>query len=77
MDHSGSGYRQPGWDDCVADSEVPATMIVLGVVLIVLGLLFPQLAILTTLGIILLLIGIVLWVLGATGHPLAGRRYWY
>jgi hypothetical protein len=51
-------------------------VIVLGVVLLLLGY-FLVVPILETLGIILLVIGAVLWIMGASGRPIAGRRYWY
>lgn len=51
-------------------------VIVLGLILIVCGYLVP-IPLLTTLGIILLVVGLILILLGATGHPVGGRPYWY
>jgi hypothetical protein len=51
-------------------------VIILGVILLVLGY-FLVIPILETIGIILLILGAILWLLGATGHPVAGRNYWY
>lgn len=51
-------------------------MIVLGIVLMVIGFVFG-LPISWTIGVILFVIGIIFWVLGATGHPVAHRKYWY
>ena len=51
-------------------------MILLGIVLIVLGYVLP-LPILYTLGWVLVVIGVLLFILGAVGHPVAGRRYWF
>jgi hypothetical protein len=51
-------------------------MVVLGLILLVVGwLLGIQLCV--TLGIICLVIGIILFALGAAGHPVGGRRYWF
>lgn len=51
-------------------------MIALGVLLLIPGFVL-KVQVLWTVGIILLAIGAVMWVLGAVGHPIAGRRYWY
>lgn len=51
-------------------------VIVLGLILIVCGYLLP-IPLLTTLGVILLIVGVVLVLLGAFGHPVGGRQYWY
>lgn len=52
-------------------------MITFGVILIVIGLLVPKLAVLFTIGIVIAVIGLALILLGAVGHPVGGRRYWY
>ena len=51
-------------------------MLVLGLILLLVGYLVP-IPVLTTVGIIVLVVGAVLWLLGASGRPVAGRRYWY
>lgn len=51
-------------------------MILLGIVLIILGYVLP-LPLLYTIGIILVVVGAILWIVGAAGHPVGGRRYWY
>jgi hypothetical protein len=51
-------------------------MIVLGIILLVLGYLLP-IPILATIGWILLVVGALLFILGAVGHPVGGRQYWY
>lgn len=51
-------------------------MIILGVILLLVGW-FTKLTLLYYLGGILLIIGLVLFALGATGHPVAGRRTWW
>ena len=51
-------------------------MIILGVILLILGFVF-SIPILWTIGIILIVVGAVLVLLGATGHAIAGRKYWY
>jgi hypothetical protein len=51
-------------------------MIVLGVILLVLGFVL-HISILWTIGLIVLIIGVVFFVLGALGHAVGGRRYWY
>ena len=51
-------------------------MIALGVVLLILGFVF-NVYLLWTLGIVLVVVGAVFWILGAGGHAVAGRRYWY
>ena len=52
-------------------------MILLGIVLVVIALLAPGLGILLTIGVILIVIGLELILLGATGHPVGGRKYWF
>lgn len=51
-------------------------VIILGILLLVLGYVLP-LPLLYTIGWILVVIGVILWIVGAIGHPVAGRRYWY
>ncbi|CAM5718281.1 hypothetical protein MAUB1S_00612 [Mycolicibacterium aubagnense] len=51
-------------------------MIALGVVLLILGFVF-NVYLLWVLGIVLAVVGAVFWLLGAAGHAVAGRRYWY
>lgn len=51
-------------------------MIVLGVLLLILGYFLPV-PLLMTIGAILVILGVVLWAAGASGRPVAGRRYWY
>lgn len=51
-------------------------MVVLGLILIVVGWLLP-IPLLVTIGLILLVIGVILILLGAVGHPVGGRAYWY
>lgn len=51
-------------------------MIVIGLVLLILGYILPIPA-LVTIGWTLLLIGVILFILGAVGHPVGGRRYWW
>ncbi|MFF1871548.1 DUF6131 family protein [Streptomyces sp. CB03911] len=51
-------------------------MIVLGVILLVIGLI-AGIGILWTIGIILVAVGLVLWVMGALGHAVGGRKYYY
>jgi hypothetical protein len=51
-------------------------VIVLGLVMLVVGYLIG-IGVLVTLGYILLAIGLVLLVLGAVGHPVGGRPYWF
>lgn len=51
-------------------------MIVLGIILLVAGYLLG-ISILWTLGIILVVVGALLALLGAIGHPVGGRRYYY
>lgn len=51
-------------------------MLILGLILLVLGFVL-KISILWTLGIILLIVGAVLYLLGATGHPVAGRRHYW
>ena len=53
-------------------------MIILGLVLIAIALLVAGVpAGLLTLGEIVLVVGLILAVLGAVGHPVGGRRYWF
>jgi Family of unknown function (DUF6131) len=51
-------------------------VIVLGIILLVIGYVIG-LSILYTLGWILVAIGLILLVLGAVGHPVGGRPYWF
>jgi hypothetical protein len=51
-------------------------VIVLGLIMLVVGYLIG-IGVLVTLGYILLAIGLVLLVLGAVGHPVGGRPYWF
>lgn len=51
-------------------------MLVLGLILLILGYVLG-IAWLVTLGWVLGLIGLVLLVVGALGHPVGGRRYWF
>lgn len=51
-------------------------MIVLGIILLIIGFV-ASIPILWTLGIILVLIGLVLTLLGAAGHAVGGRRFYY
>jgi hypothetical protein len=51
-------------------------VIVLGLALLVVGYLIG-IGVLVTLGYILLAIGLILLVLGAVGHPVGGRPYWF
>jgi hypothetical protein len=51
-------------------------MILLGIILLILGF-FLHIHILWTIGIVVLIIGVVLFIIGATGHAVAGRRYWF
>jgi hypothetical protein len=51
-------------------------VIVLGVILLVLGWILG-ISILYTIGAILLVIGLILLLLGAVGHPVGGRRYYF
>ncbi len=51
-------------------------MVILGLLLIVMGWLLP-IPLLVTLGIIVLVIGLILALLGVSGHPVAGRRYYW
>lgn len=51
-------------------------MIALGVVLLILGFVF-NVYLLWVLGVVLAVVGAVFWLLGAAGHAVAGRRYWY
>ena len=51
-------------------------MIALGVLLLLLGY-FLSVPVLWTLGIIAVIVGALFWILGSTGHPVAGRQYWY
>jgi hypothetical protein len=51
-------------------------MIILGVLLVLIGW-FVKLSLLYYIGGVLLIVGVVLLILGAVGHPVAGRRYWW
>jgi hypothetical protein len=51
-------------------------VIVLGLIMLVVGYLIG-IGVLVTLGYILLAIGLILLVLGAVGHPVGGRPYWF
>lgn len=51
-------------------------MLIGGLIFLILGVLLG-IAILKWIGIALLVIGAVLLVAGASGHALAGRRYWW
>jgi hypothetical protein len=51
-------------------------MIILGVILMILGFV-TGVAPLWTIGVVLLVIGLILWLLGAMGHAVGGRRYYY
>lgn len=51
-------------------------VVILGLILILLGYFLPM-SILVTIGLVLLVVGVVLVLLGATGHPVGGRSYWY
>jgi Family of unknown function (DUF6131) len=60
----------------VRETERPAAMIVLGIILLIAGLLL-KISILWTIGIILLVIGVVLAILGSAGRPVGGRRHYF
>ncbi len=60
----------------VRETERPAAMIVLGIILLIAGFLL-KISILWTVGIILLVIGVVLAILGSVGHPVGGRRHYF
>lgn len=51
-------------------------MILLGIVLLIIGAV-TGLALFWTIGLIVLVAGLVLVLLGAIGHPVGGRRYWW
>jgi len=51
-------------------------MIVLGLILLLIGWLV-HISILVTIGLVVLVVGVVLLILGAVGHGVGGRRYWY
>jgi hypothetical protein len=51
-------------------------MIVLGIILLVVGFLL-KISIVWTIGIVVLIIGLILLALGAMGHAVGGRRYYY
>ena len=51
-------------------------MIILGVLLVLIGW-FVKLALLYYIGGAILIAGAILLILGAVGHPVAGRRYWW
>jgi len=58
------------------ETERPATVIVLGIILLIAGF-FLKISILWTIGIILLIIGVVLAILGSAGRPDGGRRHYF
>jgi Family of unknown function (DUF6131) len=60
----------------VRETERPAAMIVLGIILLIAGFLL-NISILWTIGIILLVIGVVLAILGSAGRPVGGRRHYF
>jgi hypothetical protein len=60
----------------VRETERPAAMIVLGIILLVAGFLL-KISILWTIGIIVLVIGVVLAILGSAGRPVGGRRHYF
>lgn len=51
-------------------------MLILGLILLVLGFVL-NVSFLWTLGVILIITGAVLYLLGASGHPVAGRRHYW
>jgi hypothetical protein len=51
-------------------------VIIAGIVLLVLGAVLNA-GILWALGGILVVLGVIFWILGAMGHAVAGRRYYY
>jgi hypothetical protein len=51
-------------------------MVILGLILLVVGYLI-EIGVLITLGWILIAIGLILIILGAVGHPVGGRPYWF
>jgi hypothetical protein len=51
-------------------------VIALGVILIIVGWLFG-LGIILDIGVVLAVIGVILLILGATGHAVGGRRYYW
>ena len=51
-------------------------MIALGLILLIVGWLVG-IGVIETIGIVLVAIGLILLVLGAVGHPVAGRNYWF
>ena len=58
------------------ETERPAAMIVLGIILLIAGFVL-KISILWTIGIVLLVIGVVLALLGATGRAVGGRRHYF
>ncbi len=60
----------------VRETERPAAMIVLRIILLIAGFLL-KISILWTIGIILLVIGVVLAILGSVGRPVGGRRHYF
>jgi hypothetical protein len=65
-----AGYSQ------VNPMSLEDQMLIIGLILLVLGFLL-DVSFLWTLGIILIIIGAVLFLLGASGHPVAGRRHYW
>lgn len=51
-------------------------MFIIGLILLIVGYVLG-IGVLETVGLILLLVGVVLFVVGAVGHPVGGRRYWF
>ena len=51
-------------------------MIILGVILMIIGFV-AAIPVLWTIGIILVVIGLILWLLGAMGHAVGGRKFYY
>jgi len=74
---AGSVGVGPGQSDQrMPKRDLGGIMIVLGIILLVVGYLLG-IGILWTLGIILIVVGAILALLGAIGHPIGGRRYYY
>jgi len=53
-----------------------AAVIILGLILLVCGYLIG-IGVLVTFGWILIAVGLLLLILGAVGHPVGGRPYWF
>ena len=51
-------------------------LIIAGIVLLILGAVL-DVGILWVLGGILVVVGVIFWILGALGHAVGGRRYYY